>query len=403
VMLVGPFVVYAFAATLFTDSTDIVTRLAILFLIGAIVAGIVCVIGTRVVQQVRQRADHRHYRDSFPSGSIAFVALVVLSGVALGSATPSYVDENFSTIIGSLPTFAPTEQGGVGYQPPVVTAVSVQTVAPISVTVRSTTATGIQRWTSATQQEAGADLASQPVTRSLPFTVKGNRKALSITLYGGVDRYLDIHPPTFWGDYGTYYREFVGESTQAPTIRSLAGSLHSQGGANDDARAAISLVQTIPYDYSKLYSISTSTRLPYQVLYDNTGVCGEKSLLLAALLKDLGYGVALFKFGPENHMAVGIRCPSQYAYRGTGYAFIESTAPGIPTYADGTYVGGVKLTSTPEVIPVAEGNAFSSIGEEAADANEFRSIQAMGKTLDTYHYSRWQALVAKYGIQVQQT
>lgn len=400
-MLVGPPVLYAFAATLFTDATDAVVRLTALFLFGAVGAGVLCATATWVLRRVRQRSGRRHYRDSFPSGSIAFVALVVLSGIALGSPTPSYVDENLTTIVGSMPTFAPTAGGGESSQPPVVTAVTARTIAPITVTVIPDAATSIQRRTSAPEQEVGADLVSHPVTRNLPFVVRGNRKALSITLYGGVDRYLDSHQPAFWGDYGPYYRECIGESTQAPTIRSLAGSLGSQGTSNDDARAAISLVQNIPYDYSKLYSPSTDTRMPYQVLHDNVGVCGEKSLLMAALLKDLGYGVALLKFGPENHMAVGVRCPAQYAYRGTGYAFIEAANPEIPTFADGNYVGVGRLTSTPEVIPIAEGNAFTTIGEEAADANEFRSIMAMGKTLDPYHYSRWQALVAKYGIQVQ--
>lgn len=402
-MLVGPPVVYAFAATVFTDSTDAIIQIAVVFLIGAVVAGIFCAIGAWILHYVQQRGGHRRYRDSFPSAAIAFIALIVLSGIALGSATPSHVDENLTTIIGSMPSFAPIAQGGEGSSPPVVTAAPARTVEQIPVTVRQTAVTGVQRRTPVTQPEVGADLTSGPVTRSLPFLVKGNRKAMSITLYGGVDRYLDNHKPTFWGDYGTYYRGFIAESAQAPTIESLAGSLRSQDSSNDDARAAISLVQTIPYDYSKLYSPSTDTRMPYQVLYDNTGVCGEKSLLLAALLNELGYGVALLKFGPENHMAVGIRCPAQYAYKGTGYAFIEAANPGIPTFADGNYDGVGRLASMPEVIPIAEGNAFSTIGEEAADANEFRSITAIGTTLDPYHYSRWQALVAKYGIQVRQT
>jgi len=37
------------------------------------------------------------------------------------------------------------------------------------------------------------------------------------------------------------------------------------------------------------------------VLYEDKGVCGEKSLLLAYLLRELGYGVVLFEFKPENH------------------------------------------------------------------------------------------------------
>ena len=92
----------------------------------------------------------------------------------------------------------------------------------------------------------------------------------------------------------------------------------------DDARVAISIVQAIPYGKSPRFQ-GKGGRYPYEVLFDNCGICGEKSLLLGLILRELGYGVALFEFEQDNHMALGIKSPIELTYLKTGYAFIEST------------------------------------------------------------------------------
>jgi hypothetical protein len=154
---------------------------------------------------------------------------------------------------------------------------------------------------------------------------------------------------------------------------------------------------------------------PYKILYDNKGVCSEKSLLLAYLLRGLGYGVVLFEFSSENHVVVGIKSPEQYSYKNSGYAFIESTAPTIPTDSEGDYVGVGKLISTPQIIQVSDGISFSSISEEYNDLQNYNQLydellmisNQYGTMLDQYQYNRWvslhnqwNSLVRKYGIRV---
>lgn len=393
-MLTLPLLVYAIAATAFSDPTQLASVLAVLFVVGALGAGIFCAVGARMIRYVQGRGSRHHYRDAFPSGSVAFIAIILLSGVALTAVSPSHLDQNLAIITQSayslVPTPAPQQYVSV---PPTVT-VPPTVIASKKVTLSSADPVYVPQ-TSAPQGGGGTPYATDPTTRSLPLTVKGRSGAVSVTLYGGLSRHLDAKRPAFYGNY----LEYVNEPEQADAIRAIANALRSQYGSGDDAaRAAISLVQEIPYDYAGMSARSSDLRHPYEVLYDNTGVCSEKSVLLAALLKELGYGVALLSFDSQSHMAVGISCPSQYAYRGTGYAFVESTRPNIPTYAEGNYVGVGQLTTMPGVISVAAGKSFASIGEEAADANEYRSLLAMGTVLDPYHYSRWQAIVAKYDI-----
>ncbi len=205
----------------------------------------------------------------------------------------------------------------------------------------------------------------------------------------------------FSGDEQQYYLQILDDPVQRPDLAALADRIRSiTDDPEDQARIAVSAVQQIPYDTAKaeLESTGQRDRYPLEVLHDGQGLCGEKSVLLASLLRDLGFGVALFEFKPEQHMAVGIACPAGYDYAGTGYAFIESTEPSIITDSDGTYAGIGRLSSTPVVIPIASGSAFTGIGEEAADAKEWRSLQSMGKTLDEYHYARYLLLKQKYGL-----
>ncbi|WP_440950700.1 hypothetical protein [Methanosphaerula subterraneus] len=394
-MVTTPLLATIIATTAFTDATQLATVLAFAFVVAAFCAGILCSTGAWAARVIRDRTSHRHHRDRFPSGSVAFIAVILLSGVALNAATPSYLDQNVALITQSaypvLSALTPALQYDITY--PTVT-VRPAVVGSNHVTLSSADAATLLP-TRAAQEGGGASYTTDPTTRSLPFTVRGRSGTVGVTLYGGLSQYLDNKRPAFYGDY----REYVNEPAQAETIRAIANALRSQAGSGDDAaRAAISLVQHIPYDDARLSVQSSDLRHPYQVLYDNTGVCSEKSVLLAALLKELGYGVALLSFDSQNHMAVGILCPAQYSYRGTGYAFVESTRPTIPTDADGNYVGVGDLTTMPTVISIAAGSSFATIGEEAADANEYRSLTA-GSVLPSAQYARYQAIVKKYDIQ----
>jgi hypothetical protein len=89
------------------------------------------------------------------------------------------------------------------------------------------------------------------------------------------------------------------------------------------------------------YKLTQYPELPAQTVFDN-GDCKDKSILLASILKNMGYKVALLGFYPQpgtttGHMAVGIvlndnqiptdRSASYYLLGGTKYYFAETTEP----------------------------------------------------------------------------
>jgi len=242
------------------------------------------------------------------------------------------------------------------------------------------------------------DLETGQKTINLPYVLRGKPGMIRFDAYRGVNDYLSTKYPALFRDDHDYWLQFINENTQDRYLKQLAENIRAaEADRENQVRAAISLVQKIEYAD---YSFDTAAKYPYHVLYHEDGDCDEKSLLLAYLLRELGYGVAVFEFERESHMAVGIKAPDQYCYRDTGYAFIETTVPSIPTDAGGEYGGtGEKLTSNPKVFVMADGDSFEGIWREHTDAAEWNKIRGMGPKLDPYTYGRYRNLAQTYGME----
>lgn len=264
-------------------------------------------------------------------------------------------------------------------------------------------------------------LTLNPENRDFRYCFLGEERRLQITVYGGLNDYLSQKARRVFCERD-YYLKMINDEDQNEAIRELVRKIESLTSNKDDqARIAISLVQKIPYDYEQLYSVDsylcrngylvsgTPPRYPYQVLYDNKGVCGEKSMLLALLLKELGFGVALLEFEKERHMAVGIKCfegleeYANYRYNGSGYCFVETTAPSIVTDDELKYIRAGMLRSYPKITVISDGLSFDSVWIEYNDAKEWQRLREIAErnnnVLDWSNYGKWQSLVKKYCIE----
>ncbi len=129
---------------------------------------------------------------------------------------------------------------------------------------------------------------------------------------------------------------FIKEIDGDKTIGELAQSIRAIGeknnlNENQIIELASAFVQTIPYDYEELKNIDTELHkidYPYEVLYENKGICSDKSYLAYSLLKKLGYGVSFFLFQEDRHIAIGVKCPVEYSNYDSGYCFLETTSLG---------------------------------------------------------------------------
>ncbi|RPJ79472.1 MAG: transglutaminase domain-containing protein [Alphaproteobacteria bacterium] len=272
---------------------------------------------------------------------------------------------------------------------------------------------GADRTYTVTMQDSSSVYASQymtsPKTVNYEYVLRGTCSQIYYTVYGGMNDHLRSQPRYIIyreGQSPPNDTDFIMRDLNNREQRLLIDPLVKEiqnitSNKDDQARIAVSLVQNMDYDWEGLKSGNIKGKYPYEVLYTDCGVCSEKSGLLAYMLRELGYGVVIFRFEAETHDAVGIKCPQQYSYRDTGYCFVESTSPSIITYSSGDYVvagnSTSKLTTIPKIIKVCNGDSFDSVSEEYNDAVTWNSI-GTGKILDEEIYNEWLFLVNKYGM-----
>jgi hypothetical protein len=245
---------------------------------------------------------------------------------------------------------------------------------------------------------------------NLSYVLDGINGGINFVAYSGLVTYLSTLPESIiYGDGQQPLRaDFklmrIDEPNQDALIMPLVKDIENlaPNDKTDQARIAISLVQNIPWGSSGetipfgRNSVNYS-RYPYTVLYDNQGLCGEKSELLVTLLKDLGYGVALFYYPQENHEAVGIKCPIQNSLNGTGYCFVETSGPAIISDSSIIYENGITLTSLPEIVLISNGISLPEGMYEYNDAKTLANLRNQGNLnfLSSYQFGQ---LETKYGL-----
>lgn len=236
-----------------------------------------------------------------------------------------------------------------------------------------------------------------PKTINYPYYNNG-RKFLSFTTFSGLSDYFKDESHYYYHDFeDEIVMELLRNDYQDEYLSSFIDQIkHTSSSKDMQARNTISLVQHIPYDMTRYYSDESDWFYPYETLYNNQGVCCDKSILLAYLLEKLGYDVVLFEF--SDHMAVGIKCESGYDFANSGFAFIETTTPTVITYEPDEYIGGFQLTNNPNIIHVSDGGLSLDVSQEYADAQELKQLNAMGSVLDQSHYNRWQTISTKYDM-----
>lgn len=186
---------------------------------------------------------------------------------------------------------------------------------------------------------------SEPATKTFAWEYRGKKYNLSQTLYKSVYEYYRAQSkdysysgtlPDNWQE--EYYAMFLKTNVADKSIPEIVSKIQDLGKKNnltDDqiVDLALAFVQSIEYDDAKAKNILTqagneSMLFPYETLYEQRGVCSDKSFLAYALLRQMGYGTALFTYEQENHMAVAIACPKNYSTYASGYCYAETTSVG---------------------------------------------------------------------------
>ena len=180
----------------------------------------------------------------------------------------------------------------------------------------------------------------------------------------------------------TFNRFLVLDRAQSPAIDSVCRQLRAYAtdkGLDRDQYLELlaKYVQSMPYATERLGDARAGQAFPIETIVDARGVCGDKALLLAALLSHEGYACALLTFDAERHAAVGVKGPGP-TYPGTDYLFLETTSPTYVSEIPSVYVGGITLKSTPVVTPIGAGT-----GTYGAAADVARIVRARDRAAES--------------------
>jgi hypothetical protein len=242
------------------------------------------------------------------------------------------------------------------------------------------------------------DYRKSPKTTPYPYVIDGSRKSISFTTYGGLSDYFSEKSHTYRYNPNEVIMALLENDYQNENLQPLVETIRkSSTNPDNQAKIAISLVQHIPYNWNKYYGTSMDWYYPYETLYNDRGVCADKSLLLAYLLNELGYDTVLFEF--SGHMAVGVKGSPNYGFYNTGYAFIETTRPTITTYIPDTYLSGFKVSSNPNIIHLNGGKKVLDVSNEYRDAVRLKQLEGMGTVLDQTNYAEWLRISNNYNLQ----
>lgn len=214
---------------------------------------------------------------------------------------------------------------------------------------------------------------TEPRVVDVSFTFEGQPVTFSLSVDGGlyagasaadkqVIRFGNARENDWIEDY---FPAFITEEHQVPFYDALVAAfrgVRDQRGLDTDRYAELmtAYVQSITYQIDPQ---DLSPKFPVETFVESAGDCDDKTLLLAALLSREGYDVAVLMFEPEQHVALGIRSADS-GYRDTGYAFVETTAPGYIGQVPESLEGGVVLESEPHVFGIAGGQSAYTAGAQ---------------------------------------
>ena len=248
---------------------------------------------------------------------------------------------------------------------------------------------------------------------SLKYFLDGEERKMNFSVYEGMADYtsqISREIVYFKGDVPSradFKLKKLDEENQKQLLMPLVVNIQNLGREKEDQmRIAISIVQNIEWGISNKtsrfgHNQINYSRYPYEVLFESKGICGEKSELLAFLLREIGFDVALFYNQQENHESLGIKCPAKYSWHDSGYCFVETTGPSIITDTSIEYLGGLSLSSIPQIIPISEGISLGKNLEEYNDAEDLmkirKKVMELGR-INSFDKSKLEELEEKYGL-----
>jgi hypothetical protein len=155
------------------------------------------------------------------------------------------------------------------------------------------------------------------------------------------------------------YDTFIYDNYDEKILNTIINAISESDGSKeyDLAQLLVAFVQSIPYD-----SDAKDPKFSIETLFNKTGDCDDKSILLAKLLSYAGYNTCLFIYEKGQHMAVGLKVDQLTEAYKNGYVFIESTGYNPIGNIPDKFADNIDIRNEdPKIIEVDIANSFHAI------------------------------------------
>jgi gas vesicle protein len=145
--------------------------------------------------------------------------------------------------------------------------------------------------------------------------------------------YWERPRPTTWASWADMAHDSADDAYLAEMAHTIEDTALEAGFTEQESvNYVIAFVQSLPYAADNVSAPGNDyPKYPLETLFERGGDCEDTSILVAALLDQMGYDVALLILYNANHCAVGIAIDasgSYYEYEDKEYYYLETTGEG---------------------------------------------------------------------------
>jgi uncharacterized coiled-coil protein SlyX len=220
-----------------------------------------------------------------------------------------------------------------------------------------------------------------PIAKSYSWGYKGQNYRLNETLYQSIENYYRKKRKGIYSGFEeSSLSKYLNLPKEDKTISEVTSKIklessNKQLTPDQTVDLAIGMVQALPYDEARARTDLTHPRYPYETLFEGKGICSDKTLLTVAILRQLGYGTAVFMYEKDQHMAAAVQCTSADSNYNSGYCIAETTTT------------GHKIGIIPEIdenslqaVQRSEIKTFESNGQGTSSIKKLTDVQIYSKT-----------------------
>ena len=189
-------------------------------------------------------------------------------------------------------------------------------------------------WALSTQMQVGK-LEKTVLTVHRQFRYKGDEHNMSLSI--PLTQYLHYqekarpswlnypysHPYHFFAEYAAMATDPDDDATIGNVVGYLDEVAASEG-FNDYKKIEFALVFVQSFTYigdNITGTLDEYPRYPVETLFDREGDCEDTSILLAAILNEMGYDVAMLLFEEFDHIGLGVNMPPGYQVFGNSWIY----------------------------------------------------------------------------------